>query len=337
MKRRAIFSILNFNGTDDTIECIKSLYKYEDARKYLVVIWDNASNDKEYQKLAIFVSSLDIYSQTLTESEYEKSNILDTTDIVLVKSTINYGFAIANNKVLLEFQDDFDYYIMLNNDTEFYDATTRTCLDFLDDNKSIGALTTTIFYYYDKSKVWNAGGKFVSGWRKYYTDDFVKKNLENGNTLVDVDYITGCYMILRKQTVKEHGLLSEKFFFGEEDYNYCLRMQRGDVRLCVRLDLGIWHKVGATASRDADVDKTIRLTFIHYLNRVVDMRDFYSRGHWIIWRTFSNAIFLRMALKLTGGDLKRSRNFIKQIYNNRMRDTVDKEFFQGVLKGNVDL
>lgn len=337
MDKKALISILNYNGTEDTIECIKSICQYESMNDYLIVIWDNASQIDKYNLLEKYIRTNCPNSQILSEYEYVSSNVKETTQFVLVKSNENYGFAIANNKVLRPFVGDFDYYILLNNDTEFYQQTTKLCLDYLDDHKDIGVLTTAIYYYYDKNKIWNAGGKFISGWRRYYTESYVKNIVNSGVNLIDVDYITGCYMIIRNEIVEKYGLLSERFFFGEEDYNYCMRMKENQVRLSVRLDLGLWHKVGATTSRDANKDKSIRYAFIHYLNRMIDMKDFYSRARWSIWCVISSPIFFRLAFRLTDHSASRSLNFVKQLFKYCGRDNVDKDFFFRTMGGMIKL
>lgn len=337
MNRKAIISILNFNGTEDTIECIKSIYRYENCKDYLIVIWDNASRKEMFELLENFIINNYNNSKVVMEDEYCINTIDESTNIVLVKSEENYGFAIANNKVLQPFVGKFEYYILLNNDTEFYQPTTTMCLDYLDKNKHIGVLTTSIYYYYDKSKIWNAGGKFIFGWRKYYTEEFVKHKINEGTDLLDVDYITGCYMIIRDSIVQKYGLLTEKYFFGEEDYNYCMKMKKNNVKLSVKLDLGIWHKVGATTSRDANKDKKMKYAFVHYLNRVIDMKDFWGKLKWNIWCMLSTLIFLRRALQLTDLNFRRSFNFVRQILKNKNRSCVDKKFFFEIMNGKVDI
>lgn len=48
---KALISILNYNGSEDTLNCIKSFYHYEEVKNYSIVIWDNHSEIKEQEQL----------------------------------------------------------------------------------------------------------------------------------------------------------------------------------------------------------------------------------------------------------------------------------------------
>lgn len=332
--KQTIISILNFNGSNDTIACLKSFLKYECVENYCLVIWDNASNDLDYNNLKNEIVKLKMNIITLDESEYGKKEFFEN-DCVLVRSKTNYGFAIANNKVLRPAVGYFDFYVLLNNDTEFSSNTTEKCIDYLKTREDIGILSTSIYYYYDPEKVWNAGGKFIFGWRKYYTNSFIRKKLSRNIKEVTVDYITGCYMIIREETIRKVGLLSENFFFGEEDFNYCYKMKQNHVKLAVRLDLRLLHKVGATGLKNKDSNKIRRYTFIYYLNRFVDMKSFLNKPIWNIWCTFSSVLCFRNALKLYQYNMRCATQFVYNVMKYRNRDNVDKSFFQYVLDGNI--
>lgn len=333
MSNRTLVSILNYNGTEDTIACLKSFYLHEKPDKYVIVIWDNGSKASEILNLEKYIGELDLRTASVNKYEYDNLKILQY-NLVLVKSDENYGFAIANNKVIRPFLGCFSYYIMLNNDTVFRENVTSKCIDYMDGNLRIGVLTTAI-YYYDKNQIWNAGGKFLFGWRKYYTEREVRRLSRKGVHTLKVDYITGCYMIIRDNILDKYGLFSEKFFFGEEDYNYCMRLKKNDVNLCVRTDLELYHKVGASVSRDANLDRLLRNTFVHYLNRYIDMKEFYSKSKWRIWRIISSFICLRMALKITRFNVLRSIEFVSKLFKYSKNDRVDKKQFEKIIGGGI--
>ena len=84
------------------------------------------------------------------------------------------------------------------------------------------------------------------------------------------------------------GLLTERFFFGEEDYEFCLRLRRSRSPIAVRFDAVIHHKVGSSIDKVAPGGALGRY-YIYYLNRFIDMRDYYPRPVWWLWRWLSLA------------------------------------------------
>jgi hypothetical protein len=64
-----------------------------------------------------------------------------------------------------------------------------------------------------------------------------------------VDYITGCCMLVRAETIAEIGLFDERFFMYFEDADYCRRARgRGYAVRCVPA-ARMWHKVSLSANR----------------------------------------------------------------------------------------
>lgn len=334
-KDKTLISILNYNGTEDTIACIKTFYSYEDKEKYTVVIWDNASKESEQQLLEQFVSQLSLNIKVCDCDEYKVINA-NEYDLILVLSSINLGFSAGNNAVINPQLEKFQYIILLNNDTEFVESTTQRLVKYLDQNADVGVATTAIYYYYDRNAIWNAGGKTFLGTRKYYTEKYVQKLIEKGVKDKEVDYITGCYLAVRSDILSTYGVLTEKFFFGEEDYEFCMRMKRANVPMKVLVQEKLYHKVGTSIKRDQDTLGMNRRTFVHHLNRFVDMKSQYSKVRWTFWRWCSSAYIFLLMLKKTNYDFRWVTHYIKQLNRQAIvREDVSREFFLKVIDGEV--
>ena len=70
---------------------------------------------------------------------------------------------------------------------------------------------------------------------------------------------------------EETDLLTNRFFFGEEDFDFSLRMREEGKKMACVLNSVIYHKLGA--SRNGQ--KKIKFTYFHYLSRFTDVRQ-----HW---------------------------------------------------------
>jgi GT2 family glycosyltransferase len=86
--------------------------------------------------------------------------------------------------------------------------------------------------------------------------------------------VTGCALLFNHETT---GPLTEDFFFGEEDYEFSLRMQkRGLAMACVHQAI-VYHKVGASIAR---ASTTLGAILVLYAVRLMDTRNYYSRIRW---------------------------------------------------------
>ena len=241
--------ILNWNGADDTLACLDSLAKTEGEFRVYVV--DNGSSDDSLQRIGKW---LDSHS---------------TFDGCLIPLDKNYGFAKGNNKgIAFARKDSPDSYLLLNNDTEVTPDFLVRLQEFSARYPKYRVLTPKINYHHDKHKVWNCGGRLFFGFRKYFyagcPDSAVK---ENGH--IDISFVTGCALFFYPEILDKDGrLLTERFFFGEEDFEFSMRMKKDSVPMACVLDSLIYHKVSASGSRMHISGKV----YLHYLNRFIDIR-----------------------------------------------------------------
>lgn len=283
MMKNIALIILNWNGTDDTIECLESL---EWCELYDIFVLDNGSKDEERQKLLDYAQSGKynkdfIVNKTITGALEE----IGTLKIITLEN--NLGFAGGNNYIAEAVCHDYEFIMLLNNDTEVTDGAIENMLACIRSNSYI-AISCDIRNYYKKNTLWNAGGKFTFyGDRKYYSqkkiDDLKKKKITN----IQVDFITGCAMLIDASYVIEHGLFTRRFFHGEEDFNFCLKAKKRHGRIGVDLEAVIYHKIGRTLKHNSsDEQRVFNAMVLHYSNRIIDYKEFYPKVIWMLWREF---------------------------------------------------
>ncbi|MFK5951341.1 MAG: glycosyltransferase family 2 protein [Methylococcales bacterium] len=231
--------ILNWNGVKDTIECIDSVLQATYVN-YKIYIIDNGSAD----------NSVDILTKQYS-----------TEDKVKVISTgKNLGFSGGNNVGMrLAMEEGSDYLLLLNNDTEVDPGFLEPMVDVLDNNSDIGVTSGKIYFYNTDKQVWFYGGLMdrdtavghAINWREYDTGQINKSR--------DVDYATGCALMVRREVVETVGYLDDDFFYLCEDAEYCFRVFDAGYRITVVPDSIVWHKV--TASLAGGEEAPIRLYF----------------------------------------------------------------------------
>ncbi len=325
--------ILNWNGYSDTIECLKSLCK-SNFDDYFVVIGDNGSSDESMSLLSHEIPKICNHFFVCGEDNLGKIDIVKRS-IILYSLNQNYGFAKGNNK-LIKFAQRFrpENYLLLNNDTEVKnDALEKLCL-FNKKYPKFQILTPLIHYYFDKKLIWNAGGKLFWGFRKYYYAD-KKESFIKEREYISISFITGCALFIPSRLVDNNGIFIERFFHGEEDFDFSYRMKNKNIKMACVLNSHIYHKVNASTQNQSSIGKI----YIYYLNRYINMSFHLPSVSYMLWRCINNIYVMRILRKL-GYSNDDGKIFIKKI-NQRCRcyNSVTRDMFYNALeaKNIVDL
>ncbi|MEH7115526.1 glycosyltransferase family 2 protein, partial [Neobacillus niacini] len=213
--------------------------------------------------------------------------------LYLIKGKENLGFAKGNNLVLNKIKNLYSYSLLLNNDTVITKNSISNMIDYLDNNPKSGVISCDIRYYSEPSKLWNAGGYFTwYGDRKYFKQSKIDTYKKNGVQAINTPFITGCALMARKEILLKYGILTEDFFFGEEDFNYCKRLVENNVKVESILSSTIYHKVGTSIKKS---QKNINSFVLHFSNRIIDLKKFYKPIYWKVWRLlYLSAIFIKV-------------------------------------------
>lgn len=268
--------ILDFNGADDTIECLESLFQSTEKNFNLIIV-DNRSNDLNYNKLLDFCRLKFNSVNTLSENEAVNTKIgnLCFTDsvITLIRNYDNHGYAVGNNiGARFALQNGTDQILLLNNDTIVTPSFLKELIKFSLNHPAYAALTPMICLADKKDTIWNCGGKITwFGNRRYYFPDENISKVSKAS-YSEITFVTGCALLFRPATT---GLLTEKFFFGEEDFEFSLRLLRSKKKMaCVYTSL-IYHKVGSTIKKDNNM--LLNRLFLHYVCRLINHKRYYSK------------------------------------------------------------
>ena len=254
--------LLNYNGWRDTTECRESLLK-QTTLQWRAIVADNGSEDDSLVQL----------ERWTTDRKADKT-------VRILPLGENYGFAKGNNKAIEAIRNEqTDYYWILNNDTVVEPDCLEKMVRYMDTHPNITALTPAICLYDQRDCLWNAGGRLVFGGRRYY-GSLQPVSILKGKSELPITFVTGCALLVRKELVAKEPLLTERFFFGEEDFDFSLRMQAERKKMVCLTDAFIYHKVSATAGQYGNYNKL----FIYTLNRAIDFKLHYSTLKYKIWR-----------------------------------------------------
>jgi len=217
--------ILNWNGKDDTIECLESL-KHITYPNYEVVLVDNGSVD----------GSVECFRKLYPKIE-------------MIKNKENLGFAEGNNVALKEVvAKGSDYCLLLNNDTVVDPNFLFKLVEVAENDEQIGIVGPTVFYYKNREQIQSAGGKICwkRGLAPHYTNIDYTKEI-NGTR--DVDYIMGCALLAKTKLFRDIGYLKRNYFAYWEETDWCVRAHKAGYKIVHVPSSKIWHKGGSTSKK----------------------------------------------------------------------------------------
>lgn len=306
--------LVNWHGADDTIACLESFLQVKEP--HFVVIADNASTDGSPERI----------QQWLNEN-YSKGYV---SSYKLVRLDANYGFAVGNNKALaVAMQYNPDYCMLLNNDTEVEPDFLKKLTDYAQANSNVKVLSPCICYYYDKNKIWFTGGKLTFATRKNV--NITPFASELGSEPFAISYISGCALFFDTSVLNErYELLYNGFFFGEEDYEFSLRMKKQGIRMACVPASKVYHKVGASQKNTND-SRGLGRVYMYYHNRLICNRMYENKIVFFLICALNGITCLKYFKRYTGS-WKVAIKLFKQLMNDvRVKNGFDYNDFRSLM------
>lgn len=221
-------------------------------------------------------------------------------DVALIANSDNPGFGRANNQALPLCTGR--YILLLNPDTVVLDQAVRRMLQRMDECPDVAAMGCRLVNVDGSLQRWT-GGAFPRAWNVanhyLFLDHMLPRSLRppplyldhDARDDIDVDWVSGACMILRRSML-DGKLFNPAFFMYGEDMELCHRLKLAGHRIVYTPAASIVHVQGASMKQQqGDV----------LLSSLKGPRQFYRqmRGEralwWIDWMTVSG-FALRYAL-----------------------------------------
>lgn len=246
--------VINWQRPDCTVACLRSLQAL-DYPAYQIVVVDNGSENG---------------SPAIIRDRFG--------DVTVIENGRNLGFAGGNNIGIGHLmRSGADYVFLLNDDTEVAHDLVRILVQAAESDTRIGIVGPKIYYYDQPHVIWSAGGAVDRyGQARHLGVD--ERDDGGPQSVRDVDYVTGCAMLVKRRVIERVGALDERFFAYFEETEWCARARRAGFRVVYVSQGRVWHKIQA--------DTRARTGLYQYLmarNRLLYLRC--SRaGPWVISR-----------------------------------------------------
>jgi len=251
--------VLNWNGHDDTLECLRSLEAVSYAN-FEVIAVDNGSIDGSVQAL---------------KETFPTLTVLENGE--------NLGYAGGNNVgIHAALERGAEFILLLNNDTvvapnildEFVAGARRF--------PNAAALGGKIYRYADPERIWWADAHWVEDDGRFICPSegaLDSATMEDGAT--KTDYVCGCAIFLRAGLIHEVGLLDVQYFLTFEETDWCFRVRRIGYDCLLIPTAKIWHKGSASFKGE----ESPLYSYFFTRNRLLFAeRHLGARARAIVWR-----------------------------------------------------
>ncbi len=226
---------VNWNNFNDSAECLESLKKTT-YPNFEVIVVDNGSVGEDVSLL--------------------KQRFGDS--IRLIVNDKNSGFAGGCNIGIRDaLARGADYVVLLNNDTVVAPDFLEGLVGVAQRDKSVGIAGGKVLCYEFPELIWFAGG--VINYRTGRTPIRGSGEADKGqfDEVAIVDWISGCFMFVSRDVLQTVGMLDERFFFGWEDVDLCVRAARKGFKVLYVPESRIWHKGFGIDKRDRLMGKPV--------------------------------------------------------------------------------
>jgi len=242
VKDRTVIVLLNWNGREDTVDCLESLRPVLTPERMVLVV-DNGSIDESVQTI---------------RSAFPGLEVLETGR--------NLGYAGGNNVgIERAMANGAEFVLVLNNDTRCAPDLVDRLLEAAARHPRAGLLCPRIFYMHEPARVWFDGARWNS--RDLYFGFPGKDRLDAELSADDheTDYASGAALLVRAEVIRQTGAFDDRYFLVWEEADWCFRAREKGWLSVVVPSARVWHRVGASFGTEASPLRT----YFSFRNRLV--------------------------------------------------------------------
>lgn len=222
--------ILNYNTAGLTRRCLQTVFAANFGKYSIeVIVCDNGSTDE---------------SVAMIKKEFP--------EVILIENKKNLGFAAGNNPGITRAKGH--YILLLNTDTEIPKNTFRVMLEFMDKKPEVGASTCKLILpngsmdpacHRGFPTPWVAF-TYLVGLEKLFPKTKLFGEYHQGykdlTTIHEVDCIVGAFFLVRREVVKQVGLMDEDYFMYGEDIDWAYKIRQAGWKIMYNPTVTILHK-----------------------------------------------------------------------------------------------
>jgi GT2 family glycosyltransferase len=227
--------ILCWNDRAVIQDCLRSIISNTHSTEFEVIVSDNGSTD----------GSVD-----LIREQYPQ--------VQLIENGRNLRFAKANNVGIRASRGE--YVLILNPDTIIHDSTLDQIVSWADEHPEAGAFGCRVLnsdgsYQVSARPFASFHGEWIAALylralgrlNKWFTSDSYTG--WNGTSQRQVDWLSGCFILVRGNVLKALDGFDEQFFYYYEDMDLCRRIRQAGYSILYTPEATIIHLGGQSTKK----------------------------------------------------------------------------------------
>jgi GT2 family glycosyltransferase len=279
--------IVNWNTREILSDCLKSIYEQTSGIEYEVIVIDNASDDS---------------SGEMVKEMFPNVNLIENLE--------NRGFAAANNQGIAVAKGR--YVLLLNSDTIIMENAVAKVIEFADSRTDCGVtgcrvlnpdktLQQTCFMFPSVLNMFLSSTYLYKIFPKSKFFGRERMTWWDRNDTRQVDVVTGCFLLVRREVIEQTGTLDEQFFVYGEETDFCFRAKKAGWKILFTPVAQIIH-IGGASSRQTTPEMTLQLrgSLLLFMKKhrnrmiysvacfLVAMFFFVRVPYWLVRSLFSN-------------------------------------------------
>ena len=192
----------------------------------------------------------------------------------------NLGYGAAHNIAIRKTIDQkLPYHLVVNPDITFDPIILKNIVNFMDNNSNVGLLMPKVYYPNGEiqylCKLLPTPADLI--FRRFLPQKWTQKQIAKFemhawgyNRTMDVPYLSGCFMFLRTEAVRQAGMFDERFFMYPEDIDLTRRIHR-KYRTVFYPEASVVHQQAQGSY------KNLKLLFIHVWNMI----KYFNKWGWV--------------------------------------------------------
>lgn len=193
-----------------------------------------------FEEIASLVKTLlksDVVSQVfLIDNSPKEQPLFSTLNVFYRFNNKNIGYGSAHNMAIRKSLDqNIPYHLVVNPDIDFEPTILSKIESFMNNNSDIGLLMPKVIYPSGEIQYLCKliPTPFDLIFRRFLPKSWTQKRTgrfelqaTGYNKIMEVPYLSGCFMFLRTDALKKVGMFDERFFMYPEDIDLSRRMHK---------------------------------------------------------------------------------------------------------------
>jgi GT2 family glycosyltransferase len=257
--------IVNWNTVDILRGCLSSVYLQTHDISYELLVVDNASSDG---------------SAEMVKQEFPQ--------VTLIANAENRGFAAANNQGMQIATGR--YVLLLNPDTIILDGAIQKSVEFADKYPDIGVLGCQVWL--NDHEIQKTCFAFPTIWGALVQETGLLRMFPHSRIFgrayygwwdrksqMDVDVVSGMFMLVRQEAIQEVGLMDEDYFVYAEETDWCYRFWKAGWRCVFTPVARIIHLDGGSKSTERI---SVKMFVQHQKSLLIFYKKQQGRAPWMM-------------------------------------------------------